>query len=759
MKRIIAILICVMLLAAPMQALAAQGDILIPQSEDGVLTEELGDFCGIGDTLYMLNSESTKLLTHKVGDTAPMTYSLIPAMEESENGYIQRQIFTDGERLLTVIVNNDYGEDERSADAKLCELLISGDTVEEKVLMDLNWEIFKSEDGYYRYVYNLIGVGEYAIMTSYNDMGFVELYKMNLSGGELVKVDMGDDAYNSSTYIYSINSYIDGLVLIQYYSYEEPTNTQFVTYDPATDAQQEIIKMQIAEYSPLDGIACDQATGKLYYISHGEICELDLESGSKDQAITDMMAEVYNSVHPVVLDGGYFACASYSGYAIRNINPENQAQRRLKVQDNCYAEEATVAYYEFANAHGDVSTVLSREYSDVSIIDAMMNRDGDIDIYLMQASTQQFESVFDRGYVADFRDSEVLMNFANRMSDTLREQLSYNGTLAALPLGVTYWIPHINETALETLGYSLEDVPNSWSEFLDFLMQIQDSMEVNGEITLFDPWTSAEYAHNSLFNAIFNSYQDLLAYDPNAVTKEDMIAILQKLDQIDFARWGQLKQEEMDENYNPEWNNDKILLTVDVGTGLSNIASSINYGAPMVMSLMPNTPAFLPVEFEVAIINPYSENVDLALEFLEKMLAHLDEDTLYSICQDLDEPVKNPYYDMLVQNIKENIEQLEKTLAEAEEIDKQSIQEELDWTKNYLTQVEAEYYWSISEKDIAFIRDNAEYVLVDGSNWLYSDDSGEAYDLVWQYNEGQIDATKLMDAIDRKIRMMLMEGY
>lgn len=752
MKRIMAILLCVMLLVAPMQALAAQGDILIPQSEDGVLTEWLGDFCGIGDTLYMLNSEATKLLTHTVGDTAPTTYSLIPAMEESETGYIQRRMFTDGERLLTVAVNNDSGEDERSADAKLCELVISGDTVEEKVLMDLDWEIFKSEDGYYRYADNLIGVGEYAIMTSYNDMGIVELYKMNLSTGELVKVDLEGS-------IYSINSYIDGLVLIQFYTYEEPTKTQFVTYDPATDAQQEIIEMQIPEYSPLDGIACDQATGKLYYISHGEICELDLESGSKDQAITDMMADVYSGIHPVVLEGGYFACVSYSGYAVRNINPESQAQRRLKVQDNCYSEEATAAYYEFANEHGDVSTVLSREYSDVSIIDAMMNHDGDIDIYLVQAATQQFESVFDRGYVADFRDSEALMNLADRMSDALREQLSYNGTLAALPLGVTYWIPHINETALETLGYSIEDVPSSWSEFLDFLMQIQDSMEVNGEITLFDPWTSAEYAHNSLFNVIFNSYQDLLAYDPNAVTKEDMIAILQKLDQLDFTRWGQLKQEEMDENYNPEWNEDKILLRVDIGMGMSNIASGSDYGTPMVMSLMPNTPKFMPVDFEVAIINPYSENVDLALEYLEKMLEKLDDDTRYTICQDLNEPVKNPYYETMVQNIKENIEQLEKSLAEAEEIDKQSLQEELDWTKNYLTQAEEENYWLISEKDIAFIRENAEHILVDGSNWLYNDDSGEAYDLVWQYNEGQIDATKLMNEIDRKIRMMLMEGY
>ena len=48
-------------------------------------------------------------------------------------------------------------------------------------------------------------------------------------------------------------------------------------------------------------------------------------------------------------------------------------------------------------------------------------------------------------------------------------------------------------------------------------------------------------------------------------------------------------------------------------------------------------------------------------------------------------------------------------------------------------------------------------------NWLYDsgDDgsSGDAYDLVQQYVDGKITADKLMQEVDRKVRMRMMEGY
>ena len=44
------------------------------------------------------------------------------------------------------------------------------------------------------------------------------------------------------------------------------------------------------------------------------------------------------------------------------------------------------------------------------------------------------------------------------------------------------------------------------------------------------------------------------------------------------------------------------------------------------------------------------------------------------------------------------------------------------------------------------------------SDVVCSDDGGDAYSLIQQYMDGQIDASRLMKEIDRKVRMRIMEG-
>ena len=65
---------------------------------------------------------------------------------------------------------------------------------------------------------------------------------------------------------------------------------------------------------------------------------------------------------------------------------------------------------------------------------------------------------------------------------------------------------------------------------------------------------------------------------------------------------------------------------------------------------------------------------------------------------------------------------------------------------------------SISDKDIEWISAHRAELRISGNDWLYSDDGGDAYSLIQQYMDGQIDASRLMKEIDRKVRMRIMEG-
>ena len=44
------------------------------------------------------------------------------------------------------------------------------------------------------------------------------------------------------------------------------------------------------------------------------------------------------------------------------------------------------------------------------------------------------------------------------------------------------------------------------------------------------------------------------------------------------------------------------------------------------------------------------------------------------------------------------------------------------------------------------------------ASWLYRDASGDAYELVQQYLDRQISAAQFLQNVDKKVRMMQMEG-
>ena len=197
-----------------------------------------------------------------------------------------------------------------------------------------------------------------------------------------------------------------------------------------------------------------------------------------------------------------------------------------------------------------------------------------------------------------------------------------------------------------------------------------------------------------------------------------------------------------------------MLLTVNAGCTLASVEDA--EGTLMVMSLKPDAPARLEMECYVAFVNPYSENLDLALAFMETLAENLPDEVLYAICADLTEPVPDPNYEERLANAQAELERARQELAEADEIDRQALEDSVARIERYIADMESEQML-ISEGEIAWLRANAGGLALERQNWLYADESGEAYALVRQYCDGRIDAQRLMDGIDGKIRMMILE--
>lgn len=757
MKRMLSIILCIVLCMAllPVQALATTGDLIVARTDDGPMKNGLETFCGAGDALYFLlygssqSGEGRSLGVHHVGEAEMKLYELKLGQELEGNSYEDMRLLSNGEQVYVLRQVSSYVEDIQSIAAELYALRFEGDEVQAELLCTPDWSIFQSENGYYNYVESFLCTGEYIIAIYYDDYGMMNCVRMPLAGGSFEACGIDGEISKAA-------AYSNGRLLIQQYADESYTKMRFMSYDPATDECEVLCEVETEQYGQYEGMACDLESGAVYYTRQGEIFELDLATGESSDAITDMPGTMYSSALAVILEGGYYAGASYDCYVFRNLHPEKRPETTLRIYDGSYDDSVAQAFYAFANSHGEVATVLSREYSSQeSLVEDMMNRSDDIDVYVIGAESSDYQAVYERGYMAELTENEALRTAAERMHPAMREALSIDGELCAMPVSCYFWLPFANRETMEKLGLTIEDIPTNWDGFLDFLMELEGRMPEDGSIKLFDSYESDVMAKRSVFDRIFASYQQLLKKDPDAVSTEQMAALLQKLERVDFRALGQPSEEELqgEEFFNVD-STAYYLFEMNMGTSVENITNL----QPMVMSLTADTPQMLVVSTTVAFVNPFSKNRELALEYVAELAENLPESTEYVIYTGMTEPVENRYYQDSMAEMQESLDKLRKQYESAEEADKQALEEAIANAEENIKDYE-QYRYSITENDIAWLNQHADALVLQGDNWLYSDGSGDAYQLVQQYCEGQLDARKLMDEIGRKIRMMMMEGY
>lgn len=731
------LLICALLLAAlSMPALAAEGDVLLHCGEnEDAISEYIATACAVGDTLYLAAYEDAFYAVAPGAEPEKYAFSgEYGELEYDEN--VSRYLLSDGERpvLLSILRRSDG-----SMEAGLFAISLSGGEARAEKIADVDAAALG--DGNVRDAVSLEGC---ALIRYYVPMGDTALARLNLKDGSVESASFAEGE------IYAFTAYTEGRALIETYNYDEPTAANFYAYDPADDSTEALGAVEIEEYNPYGALACDMESGEIYCVSGGEIFQLDLEAGQLGDAVASAPGGG-SGASAWILPSGRFACVASDAVVVRDIRSGPAQLRRLAVCDLCYESAVERAYFDFQGEHGEANVVLARE-AKANLIEQMMSRDASVDVYVIYCTTAEFEAVRDRGYMADLTQSPALAALAERMYPNFREDLSSNGALAALPVNALFWQPRINEAALEALGRTLEDVPSNWSDFLDFLIALQADFPQDGSLSLLG-YYPADDARATLFSAIFEAYQQQLARDPDSVDAREMIEILTKLEQIDFSRLGHPVQMPEEDFY--DYDSSRILLTLNTGSSLAGVDGA--EGLPVAMSLTADAPAALTAECGVAFVNPYSETLDLAIAFMETLAENLPDDVLYMMCSDLNDPVPDPNYEESLAWAEEALAEAQKAYDEAEPADKQALETALRYAQREVERVRGARDW-ISQTEIDWMRRYGDALALQGANWLYSDDAGDAYEQVQQYLEGRIDASQLMKAVDGKLRMMILEG-
>ena len=778
MKKMIALLLALMLALGSLSAFAATGDALLGLSEENTLYFER---CFTdGDTLYLTSYNA--LYTWHVGDAEPECYEWMTeesfddaAAEGQEDETEEEALTEEGQEyfgnsnydrvpfvcdgtLYAITLETRYTEEHTEfVGAKLNSVELTDDQqIKLTEVGELDWsdmvEHYENND-YARTPQSIIASDGTAVLVTYNDNGDRVLYTMNLKNGKYSELDVQD--------VMSVNTYKDDTLLIQQFNYQKPTQVRFIAYDLREESETTLSEVEVEEYNYFNGLAYDPESDTTYCVKNGEICPINLQNGEVGEGVTDMPVELYGNNAPCIMNGGYYVACS-EGCVVRNLDPSQRAEVRLKIQDTRYVNAINTAYMRFSNKHGEVSVAVSRDSSGAdnsSIIENMMNRDDSVDIYTLSTDMPAYDALYNRGYMMELDKSEKLNQLVADFYPAIREAISYNGHLVALPVEVYSWTFGVYPKALESLGLSMDELPANWDGFLDFLIDVlPEHMDEDSDVSLFYQGMTDRDARLQLFSQIFSSYTDYMnANDPAMGYDTPMLrGLIEKLERVDFVALG-CEEYDPDSEDDGGWWSDGQSQLFETSAGATFGSFYNNEITPVVMAMNADTDPVFSLQTIVAFVNPFTRNPDTCIAFMEELADALSQTTLYCLNPNLNEPIRSSWYESNLKEMNDYLDQLKQQLEAADESERQMLEQEISDYEGYIQDMDKNA-WDASEEQIAWYRANAESLKLQGVQWMYSESGGEAYQLVWQYVEGEVDLNTMLSGLDKKLQMMMMEG-
>ena len=752
MHKLLSILMILALILAPLSALAAQGDANLGRNFYETYRDNISGIFTVNDTLYVYGYKA--VYAWQVGD-AELSPIAFPEQVNSGDDYSSIQsIFADGENIYALRAT--YLSTDTTYSLERVELLpleIDGDQLSYGEATELNRDDlvvnYGDENDYMIQINSACCADGRAYLCVYNDMGESAVYMLNLSDGSGMFLE---DLVNPL----ACTPYEDGHVLIECLDWNAK-QCNLLDYDPDAESLSPACPPLERENS-LQGIAFSAETGRLFYQEDGYVkaaTDFDFDNAV---AVAEYPQFYYNDQAAHLLPGDYYVCFDYESISVRATDPESLPQTRIVVSG--MSDYVTDAYYDFTNTHGDVAVVLSQDYQESSeIIEGMMNRDSANDVLLLSVNSKAFESLYQRGYLAEI-DDDTLREAIGGMYPGLQEVLMRDGEVVAVPVRMYGWIPGVSVAGFEKIGISREEIPTNWLDFLDFLETLSDKLPEDGSVRIFDEYMTQEYAKNELFSAVFESYKNTMPDGEIRYNTPELQAAFEKLLSLDYEAMGLPEDDDEAEMMggsvaiysvgDPE--RTYTLFTGSVGCTLGNFYNDFE---PWPLSFSADDAGALPIDLTVAVINPFSEHRELAQEFLRAIYDTLSEETLYNLSDALNEPRRYDLYEENLAEVNKMLEDERAALEKAEPVDKPAHQETIDQLERALKEME-ETYWMISPESLEWYRSHAQNLHV--MRYDYTDEADGLYDQAEQLLQGRLSPADFLSTMDQKIRMMALEG-
>ena len=680
-------------------------------------------------------------------------------LNDGDYAYLDGNLYIVGDKLYRMATITDQ---DGNASNQLVELLIADDgalSLGEVIDLGDALCITESDDEGQSYAYtrnlnNPCSFGNTLYALSYGDE--LELLALNLEDEtvETLTLDVDGD-------VNSIAPYTEGKLLMVVNNYDvDPIATTLWIYDIENEEADELGALPTADYNTPDGIAYDAARGKLYYVLSGSVWRMDVsEDGLGEPEEFGDMPLSYASGNGVVY-GDLYVLASYDAVVGRDVTLDKLPAQRLRVANGSYEDAIGKAYYTFTDKHPEYMVSITSSLDEDNLLQSMMNRDSTVDIYTLNSTSSAFAALMNRGFLAELDGSETLSGAVNAMYDYLKDYVTKDGHIYALPMSGYANIMNINTKLLtEKLGY---DVPTSWVGLFNILADISSNkkLEETPEVMIVDTGYAKDEFRGQLFSAMLNDYFTWLDAGEENLTRgtQALLDLCAAYEAIDWDNLGLREEDDSEDGgsvmFDYSYNN--VLLEWSNLSLYNYAGTSEDQAKPVALAIVEGEKPLLGQNVTFAFVNPFSEHKDEAVEYLADAWAMEAQENRIMLSPEMNEPVLNEYYEENLKSINSSIADLQKSLDKTEDEEaRETLQNDLDSMKEWLDEYEQRGKYNITPEQIENYRAFGDNMTVQQSS-LWAMDDGTTQ--VQQYLDGAMTAKQLADALEKTLQMQKLEG-
>ena len=397
---------------------------------------------------------------------------------------------------------------------------------------------------------------------------------------------------------------------------------------------------------------------------------------------------------------------------------ENVSSVRILCTDYNYS-----AFQDYAAAGHDVNF---RNGSINDIATALASRDPDIDVFVFQTRSG-LDQIKQQHYYYPLTDDSDLIDKLGDLYPAFQNALMDNGNLVGWYVDAQPWGWQVlSPDLLEELALS---EPTTFDELLDVSKVLFDSGLLSRDYVLM-----LEYRYTQ---------QDMLTF----YLRQFLIASERVDGQINFLRPEFARIAEKIRNTVPETSKENLFADYEVFTS-SAASVTPSTRIELIPSVLDDVPSGLYYLTVVAVINPYSNNIDGAIDLMH-YLATYESETSYLWDASLNQPVIRSDYDELVTQFQDEIARLE-----AKEKLTAQDKSDLDYARSSLSYL-IEHPYSVSPEDIAHYQEFVQYAYIPGDSPVTFDDALKT--LMQRYLNGAFDAEGFARACQEHVNTVYLE--